>query len=424
MLSFISTLFASKPRTRGCVAYSAQPEVLPPVLIRDLPSSRRRLTISDTPEDERHLQEQSLLLTRLPIDIRVLIWELVIGPEHDEVLHLSRSTALFDTVAVSRMETRVFLRFGTLAGKSSGRRGRGRYRESINLLYQSNTFDFREVEAVTRLPRIILPQRLQHIRRIHFSTAREDDEEALMSLLEPLKAARALLYFQLEEPDDDPLSDDVFGILRNTLQPDSELPLETAVQQITALLLDARLYSREVRVFLETCYKLAEQIPYSHPSMIKLVALIDSVLGSIAEFQEAETGLAVGDDRFQKLGETLTPAEDPSKYVNFQAFAAQLCKRGMIKGHRLAVWTSETALDSKKVVEPAERNAYVQAAANWFLIYGDGIFTAIGAQEWQGWKGCLEQVVGGKWNGKSCAFNQETRLLAGKAVAVMIAVEG
>ncbi|EGP89674.1 uncharacterized protein MYCGRDRAFT_90331 [Zymoseptoria tritici IPO323] len=421
MLSFISTLFASKPRTRGCVAYSAQPEVLPPVLIRDLPSSRRRSTISDTPEDERHLQEQSLLLTRLPIDIRVLIWELVIGPEHDEVLHLSRSTALFDTVAVSRMETRVFLRFGTLAGKSSGRRGRGRYRESINLLYQSNTFDFREVEAVTRLPRIILPQRLQHIRRIHFSTAfqvpflrhavygphihilpddfsqwsaacrifasfpalhelrvtiaiwhadpdrREDDEEALMSLLEPLKAALLLLYFQLEEPDDDPLSDDVFGILRNTLQPDSELPLETAVQQITALLLDARLYSREV------------------PS---------------------------------------TPAEDPSKYVNFQAFAAQLCKRGMIKGHRLAVWTSETALDSKKVVEPAERNAYVQAAANWFLIYGDGIFTAIGAQEWQGWKGCLEQVVGGKWNGKSCAFNQETRLLAGKAVAVMIAVEG
>ncbi|SMQ47084.1 unnamed protein product [Zymoseptoria tritici ST99CH_3D7] len=243
MLSFISTLFASKPRTRGCVAYSAQPEVLPPVLIRDLPSSRRRLTISDTPEDERHLQEQSLLLTRLPIDIRVLIWELsILAFRHScwQVFWSKRAREVGYRVSTEPQDTRKIWSL-ILTCKLV-------YRESINLLYQSNTFDFREVEAVTRLPRIILPQRLQHIRRIHFSTAfqvpflrhavygphihilpddfsqwsaacrifasfpalhelrvtiaiwhadpdrREDDEEALMSLLEPLKAARALRF--------------------------------------------------------------------------------------------------------------------------------------------------------------------------------------------------------------------------------------
>lgn len=37
---------------------------------------------------------------------------------------------------------------------------------------------------------------------------------------------------RLEEPGDDPLSDQIFDILRDALQPDSELPLEIAEQRI------------------------------------------------------------------------------------------------------------------------------------------------------------------------------------------------
>jgi hypothetical protein len=41
----------------------------------------------------------------------------------------------------------------------------------------------------------------------------------------------ARLDLQLEEPGDDPLSDQVFDIIRDILQPDSELPLDTAVKR-------------------------------------------------------------------------------------------------------------------------------------------------------------------------------------------------
>jgi len=84
----------------------------------------------------------------------------------------------------------------------------------------------------------------------------------------------ARLDLQLEEPGDDPLSDQVFDIIRDILQPDSELPLDTAVKRTVALLPDGKPYSREVGTFLETCYEVADQIPCSHPSMTRLSTLI------------------------------------------------------------------------------------------------------------------------------------------------------
>lgn len=44
------------------------------------------------------------------------------------------------------------------------------YREAVNILYSSNTFDLRRSVAVARLPRIILPKRFQAIRSLSFST--------------------------------------------------------------------------------------------------------------------------------------------------------------------------------------------------------------------------------------------------------------
>jgi hypothetical protein len=51
-----------------------------------LPEFRRELTTST---DEVHPQEQSLLVSRLPVEVRLIIWELTIGREHNnDVLHL------------------------------------------------------------------------------------------------------------------------------------------------------------------------------------------------------------------------------------------------------------------------------------------------------------------------------------------------
>lgn len=109
------------------------------------------------------------------------------------------------------------------------------------------------------------------------------------------------LDLRLEEPGDDPISDQVMDILRDTLQPDGKTSLESAVEQITALLPKGRPSSTEVGSFVETCFEAAEQIPYSHPSMIKLVTIIDRCLKSSQLSKEDEAP----SDRVQKLGETL-----------------------------------------------------------------------------------------------------------------------
>jgi len=111
---------------------------------------------------------------------------------------------------------------------------------------------------------------------------------------------------RLEEPGDDPLSDQIFDILRDTLQPDSKLPLETAEQRIGALLPEGEPYTREVGTFLETCYEVADQIPYSHPSMTKLTTLLYSTLNSVwQQSQVNKTGENAQDTPYQKLVETL-----------------------------------------------------------------------------------------------------------------------
>jgi hypothetical protein len=71
----------------------------------------------------------------------------------------------------------------------------------------------------------------------------------------------ARLDLQLEEPGDNPLSNQVFEIIRGALQPNSKLPLETAIQRIVDILPEGKPYSSEVGTFLETCYEVVDQIP-------------------------------------------------------------------------------------------------------------------------------------------------------------------
>ena len=118
-------------------------------------------------------------------------------------------------------------------------------------------------------------------------------------------SSSARLDLQLEGPGDDPLSDQVFDIVRDTLQPDSELDLETVAQRIEALLPEGKPYSREVGTFLETCYEVADQIPYSHPSMTKLISLVYSTLNSVWQSQVDKTAEKAQDTAYQKLVETL-----------------------------------------------------------------------------------------------------------------------
>lgn len=69
----------------------------------------------------------------------------------------------------------------------------------------------------------------------------------------------------------------IFLILEDYLQPNSKTSLESAVQSILTLIPENASMSNEVyrvgQVFLE----LAEQIPYHHPSQIKLVRAVEEL---------------------------------------------------------------------------------------------------------------------------------------------------
>ncbi|KAM0696432.1 hypothetical protein Q7P36_003678 [Cladosporium allicinum] len=263
------------------------------------------------------------------------------------------------------------------------------------------------------------------------------------------------LDLQLEEPGDDTLSDQVFDIVRNTLQPDFELPLENAVQKIGALLPESKPYSSEVGTFLENCYGMADQIPHSHPSMTKLVTLVYSTLNFVWQSQSDKTGDKAQDNPYQKLVETLrdwwnsrsnsakkpqavlmltsragsSPAEDPEKYVNFQAFTAHLYERGMIKGSHLAVWTIQDALDGANTLPEQKRNAYVKAASNWILLNGEAVYAevaggeSVSTKKWSHWHDRIDEVADGTWNKRPCAYDDDTVLLAGRASVSMDAIE-
>lgn len=69
---------------------------------------------------------------------------------------------------------------------------------------------------------------------------------------------------------------DVFKILNEFLQPNSELSLQSAADSILKLLPEAP-HSNEVAEFGRIVIELARQIPYHHPAHVKLAALMEEV---------------------------------------------------------------------------------------------------------------------------------------------------
>lgn len=71
------------------------------------------------------------------------------------------------------------------------------------------------------------------------------------------------------------MTDKASSILRDYLQPDTALTLDSAVQSSLDILPDKPAHSTDVWVFGEVCIELAEQIPYHHESQLKLAGLLE-----------------------------------------------------------------------------------------------------------------------------------------------------
>lgn len=82
------------------------------------------------------------------------------------------------------------------------------------------------------------------------------------------------LDLDIERPTDT-YCEKTFPILRDFLQLDAAVTLESTAKSILDLLPEKDPHSDNVGSFGEMCIELAEQIPYHHPSQLKLAALLE-----------------------------------------------------------------------------------------------------------------------------------------------------
>ncbi|KXS99433.1 hypothetical protein AC578_8141 [Pseudocercospora eumusae] len=143
-----------------------------------------------------YLQDQSALIASIPVELRVVIWEYVLGPkDENDVLHLDLADGTlwhcrcFDQDRIKLgfrhfcwSSTMWFPEYRAERDHLPGEPRAGRrllalllsckviYAEAAEILYLANTFDMRRAASLIRLPQVIVPYRLQQIRSIRFST--------------------------------------------------------------------------------------------------------------------------------------------------------------------------------------------------------------------------------------------------------------
>lgn len=83
------------------------------------------------------------------------------------------------------------------------------------------------------------------------------------------------LDLKMEDPPGDPIPDKTFALLRDFVQPDSIMTLDFTAKSLEDLLPSNAPLSTEVWDFGESCIEVAEQIPYYHPSQLKLAGLLE-----------------------------------------------------------------------------------------------------------------------------------------------------
>ena len=99
------------------------------------------------------------------------------------------------------------------------------------------------------------------------------------------------------EPPLSTLEGKLFPILRDFLQPDNTLTVDSTAVKVLALLPAADPHSTDIWSFGRLCIELAEQIPYHHPSQLKLSALFESLsrstqLGTIVTDKVKPSGIS------------------------------------------------------------------------------------------------------------------------------------
>ncbi|TGJ83060.1 hypothetical protein E0Z10_g5705 [Xylaria hypoxylon] len=135
----------------------------------------------------------------------------------------------------------------------------------------------------------------------------------------------------------------------------------------------------------ELCLELAEQIPYNHPSHVKLARLLEHIGPSVKLGQKSQiSGRGQIWHRFQRLGESLLnqmpsvpESGDDMAYVNYHAFAANLYEfRVFPTDPTHSIWAMRDAFE-EKLEEESHQMIRVMAAAQWIMWNGQSLFKQV-----------------------------------------------
>ncbi|KAL2841845.1 hypothetical protein BJY01DRAFT_236210 [Aspergillus pseudoustus] len=179
----------------------------------------------------------------------------------------------------------------------------------------------------------------------------------------------------------------VFQVLNDFLQPSTTTSLDFAVQAILALLPENAPESSEVWSAGSVFVEIAGQIPYHHPSQLKLATLIEELSNAdkFTQKRQDEKGFRY---RCQRLKETVrdsynTPNdEDVNEWPNLNAFYAHLDARHVFSNHpTFMIWTMRSAFEENPEDDPeyfaGMKDQCILAAAQYILWSGQEQFKRI-----------------------------------------------
>ncbi|RDW70677.1 DUF3632 domain-containing protein [Aspergillus mulundensis] len=238
----------------------------------------------------------------------------------------------------------------------------------------------------------------------------------------------------------------VFAVLNDFLQPESTKPLHQAVREILALLPENAPESTEIWSAGDIIIEVASQIPYSHPSQLKLAQLVEQLISAEKFLDKSPSGdgMRYRGQRFKEsLRDSVTGPNDEllNEWPNLNAFYAHLDACHIIPYTPAwaisAMWSAFEAEIEDPF--PGEKDQCILAAAQYIFWSGQELFKAISyvSEDYTpGEPGPLYTGEGGlslhRWRfwkdgfraaGGDMGIGEEARGVAGKAAVLMEGLE-
>ncbi|EPE33597.1 hypothetical protein GLAREA_06610 [Glarea lozoyensis ATCC 20868] len=245
------------------------------------------------------------------------------------------------------------------------------------------------------VPLILMIERLEHDQICHDNTGPHKVESSkpkswsgILSSFKPkpiTKDPPNFISVPLTYNEDDYLN---WLIVQDFVQPTSTMSVQEAVSRMIETFANYGHNIRSVGTFIIT---MAEQIPYWHPSQLKLARLLWTLGRSeerLRKIKPVHCPEQTIDQFYQDLKEDMTENEaDPGSeseadqviYVNYQAFLANVHALEVWEASpEPAIWAMKRAFKPK--LEPWELDMadyYVMGAAQWVVWNGQGLFKMI-----------------------------------------------